>query len=58
MNALVINCCPVRNGATAEIVMIVSEQLSGKYAIKSVCIDDYEFNYCYGVFQESQKQDK
>lgn len=30
MNALVINCSPVRTGATAEIVKIVSERLSVK----------------------------
>ena len=44
MNALVINCCPVKNGATAEIVRIVSERLSAK----SICIDDYDFGFCKG----------
>ena len=44
MNALVINCCPVKNGATAEIVRIVSERLSAK----SICIDDYDFAFCKG----------
>lgn len=48
MNALVINCSPVRTGATAEIVNIVSEKLSHKYNTKSVCIDDYQFNFCKG----------
>ena len=48
MNALVINCSPVRTGATAEIVSIVSEKLSHKYATKSVCIDDYQFAFCKG----------
>lgn len=48
MNALVINCSPVRTGATAEIVRIVSEQLSHKYLTKSVCIDDYRFQFCRG----------
>ena len=48
MNALVINCSPVRTGATAEIVNIVSETLSHKYHTKSVCIDDYKFNFCTG----------
>ena len=28
MKALIINCSPVRDGATAEIVKLVSEQLS------------------------------
>ena len=48
MNALVINCSPVRTGATAEIVRIVSEKLSQKYITKSVCIDDYQFAFCKG----------
>lgn len=48
MKALVINCSPVRNGATAEIVRIVSEELSARYEIKSICIDDYEFSFCKG----------
>ena len=48
MNALVINCSPVKTGATAEIAGIVSEQLSMKYTVKAVCIDDYEFNFCKG----------
>ena len=48
MNALVINCSPVRNGATAEIVELVFEQLSAKYDVKKVCIDDYSFGFCRG----------
>lgn len=48
MKALVINCSPVRNGATAEIVSIVSRELSKKYDVKSVCIDDYTFSFCKG----------
>ena len=48
MNALVINCSPVRNGATAEIVRLVSERLSAKYSVRSVCIDDYHFSFCRG----------
>ena len=40
MNALVINCSPVRNGATAEIVHIVSEHLKSKFDVKSICIDN------------------
>lgn len=48
MNALVINCSPVRTGATAEIVNIVSEKLSQKYLTKNVCIDDYQFAFCRG----------
>ena len=48
MNALVINCSPVKTGATAEIVRLVSEQLSPKYSVKAVCIDDYGFEFCKG----------
>ena len=48
MKALVINCSPVRYGATAEIVKTVSEQLSTRYETKAVCIDDYQFGYCRG----------
>ena len=48
MNALVINCSPVRTGATAEIVKTVAEQLSAKYTVKSICIDDYSFDFCNG----------
>ena len=48
MKALVINCSPVRNGATAEIVRIVSEDLSARYETKSICIDDYKFSFCKG----------
>ena len=48
MNALVINCSPVKTGATAEIVKIVSEKLASKYRTKSICIDDYNFKFCKG----------
>jgi len=48
MKALIINCSPVRTGATAEIVRLVTEQLSGCYDTKAVCIDDYDFAYCRG----------
>ena len=48
MTALVMNCSPVKNGATAEIVRIVSEQLSERMTVKSVCIGDYRFSFCRG----------
>ena len=48
MNALIINCSPVRTGATAEIVKLVSSQLSSKYDTRTVCIDDYHFGFCKG----------
>ena len=48
MKALIINCSPVKTGATAEIVRLVSERISGKFDVKTVCIDDYDFAYCKG----------
>ena len=36
MNALVINCSPVKNGATAEIVQTVSRLLSNRYQTKAM----------------------
>lgn len=48
MKALIINCSPVKTGATAEIVNIISDELSDKYTIKSICIDDYKFSFCRG----------
>lgn len=48
MKALVINCSPVRNGATAEITGLVSGRLSTGYNIRTVCIDDYCFSFCKG----------
>ncbi len=48
MNALIINCSPVRTGATAEIVRIAAEILNEKYCTKAVCIDDYDIRFCTG----------
>jgi len=48
MRALVLNCSPVKTGATAEIVKIVSGELSNRYDVKAICIDDYEFSFCKG----------
>lgn len=48
MKALIVNCSPVRTGATAAIVNLVLEQLSAKYDAKSICIDDYKFLFCRG----------
>ena len=45
---LVINCSPVKTGATAAIVHLVTEQLSAHYPTKSICIDDYTFWFCQG----------
>ena len=48
MNILVINCSPVRNGATASIVNPVSQFVGNGNVVKSVCIDDYEVKLCRG----------
>ena len=48
MNALIINCSPVRAGATAEIVNIIEQEISSRYVTKSICIDDYSFEFCKG----------
>ena len=42
MKILVINCSPVRNGATAEIVNTVKQCVENENTVKTVCIDDYE----------------
>ena len=45
MNALIINCSPVRTGATAEIVNIVEGELKSRYDTRCICIDDYKFAF-------------
>lgn len=48
MNALVINCSPVRNGATAEIVHIVSEYFKNKFDVKNGQILLYRYHHPIG----------
>ena len=48
MKALIMNCSPVKTGATAEIVKIISDEISEKYETKCICIDDYDFAFCKG----------
>ncbi len=48
MKALVINCSPVKTGATAEIVRIIAEEISSRYETECICIDDYAFSFCKG----------
>ena len=48
MKALIVNCSPVRTGATAEIVKIIADELSSRYDTKCICIDDYKFSFCRG----------
>lgn len=48
MRVLVMNCSPVRNGATAEIVNIVSGYMGKAHEVRTVCIDDYNIGFCKG----------
>ena len=48
MNALIINCSPVRDGATAAIADIVADALAARFEARRVCIDDYRFGFCLG----------
>lgn len=48
MNVLLVNCSPVRNGATAEIIKIVSSFLETEHGVRSICIDDYDISFCKG----------
>lgn len=48
MNILIINCSPVRTGATAEIAEIVKNHVSTGNDVKSICIDDFEIALCKG----------
>ncbi len=47
MKILVMNCSPVRNGATAEITKIVSEYFKSDN-VKTTCIDDFNISFCKG----------
>ena len=48
MQALIINCSPVRNGATAAIADIAAAALRDRYDTKQLCIDDFSFAFCRG----------
>ena len=48
MNVLVMNCSPVRNGATAEIVKTVAQYMEKNHEVRRICIDDYNIGFCKG----------
>ena len=48
MKLLIVNCSPVRGGATAEIVRTVAESAAAGNAVRAVCIDDYQIALCRG----------
>lgn len=48
MKALILNCSPVRDGATAEICGIAANALQERFAVTASCIDDFSFSFCKG----------
>lgn len=48
MKILIINCSPVRNGATAEIVCQAERVLKEGNEVRCICIDDYRIGLCRG----------
>lgn len=46
--ALIVNCSPVRHGATARIAEVIADALAVRFEVASVCIDDYRVAYCRG----------
>lgn len=48
MKILVVNCSPVKNGATAEIARLAELYVKDENEVRSVCIDDFDIKYCKG----------
>lgn len=48
MKVLIINGGPKKNGATAEISKIISDQLAKNNRVKNICLGDKKINYCLG----------
>lgn len=48
MKLLVMNCSPVRTGATAEIVRLIASFAAPEHDVRTVCIDDYQIGFCHG----------
>ncbi|MBR6101243.1 MAG: flavodoxin family protein [Ruminococcus sp.] len=48
MKTLILNCSPVRDGATAFICALAAEVMSERGEVRSVCINDYSFSFCRG----------
>jgi multimeric flavodoxin WrbA len=48
IKVLLINCSPVKNGATSEIINVVNSLLNTINDIRNICIDDYEIKFCKG----------
>lgn len=48
MKILLVNCSPVKDGATAEIIKTTAGFLGSGSDVKTICIDDYQINFCKG----------
>lgn len=48
MRAFILNCSPVRTGATAALCSLAAEALSPRFTVETACIDDYPFAFCRG----------
>jgi len=48
MKVLVINCSPVRDGATARIIDHIHDSLCERAEVRRVCIDDFSIALCRG----------
>lgn len=48
MRALILNCSPVRTGATDRVCGIAAEALQTRYDVVRACIDDYDIAFCKG----------
>lgn len=48
MKVLILNGGPKKDGATAKIVQIFSEQISKKHSVDYICLGDKKINYCMG----------
>ena len=48
MKVLIMNCSPVRNGATAWLAEYAGQCLSNRAEVKTVCIDDFSIAMCRG----------
>lgn len=52
MKLLIVNCSPVKNGATAEMVNLIRGYAAAAgNTVKCVCIDDFDIKFCRGCRQ-------
>jgi multimeric flavodoxin WrbA len=48
MKILIINCSPVKNGATAEIAKILADEMPAGDRAETVCLGDLNIHFCRG----------